>query len=229
MNPQTCHQQTEQPHDFPDLWRECVAADADWASLVRRVDPLLRSTLTALARSYGTYLTSDLLDELIQETYLRLLQKDRRGLRGCRAKSETTIRSYLRRVARSTLVDWLRARSALKRGAVVELHVGVEAGLAEDTELVELPSRAYSPIDAIYARELRSRFRSECRGVARPGGTALRDTWMTERMVVDGWNSREAANAVQLAPATVATVVGRMRRALRRRGLMMPARLNSRV
>lgn len=229
MNPQSYHQQSKQPYDFPVLWRRCVARDADWTSLVRRLDPMLRRTLAALGRSYGVYLTRDLLDEVIQETWLRLLQNDRRALRGCRGGTEATILTYLRRVARSALVDWLRARAALKRGALVEIGADLEAGLEEDAEAVELPSRVSDPADAIYAQQLRCRFRRECRGVARPGGTGLRDTWITERMVVDGWNPQEAADVVKLAPATVATVVGRMRRELRRRGLAMPARLNSRL
>ena len=169
---------------------------------------MLRRTLAALGRSYGVYLTRDLLDEVIQETWLRLLQNDRRALRGCRGGTEATILTYLRRVARSALVDWLRARAALKRGALVEIGADLEAGLEEDAEAVELPSRVSDPADAIYAQQLRCRFRRECRGVARPGGTGLRDTWITERMVVDGWNPQEAADVVKLAPATVATVVG---------------------
>lgn len=226
MNPQTHHQQCQESHDFPALWRQCVARDADWASLIRRVDPMLRSTLAGLGRSYGVYLSRDLLDEVIQETYVRLLQNDRRVLRGCRARSETTILSYLRRVARSTLIDWLRARRALKRGPAIELSIEAMDALAGDVDGFDVPSRAASPLDSIYARELRRRFRRECLCVARPGCTARRDMWITERMVVDGWNSREAARVVQLAPATVATVLSRMRRELRRRGLLMPARLS---
>ena len=227
MTPQTYHQQSKESPDFPALWRQCVARDAGWASLVRRVDPMLRSTLAGLGRSYGVYLNRDLLDEVIQETYVRLLQNDRRVLRGCRGQSETTILSYLRRVARSTLIDWLRARRALKRGPAIELSIDALGGLAENVDGFDVPSRASSPLDLIYAQELRRRFRRECGCVARPGGTARRDIWITERMVVDGWNSREAAHVVQLAPATVATVLSRMRRDLRRRGLLMPARLSS--
>lgn len=226
MNPQTYEQQSEESPDFPALWRQCVARDADWASLVRRVDPILRSTLSGLGRSYGVYLNRDLLDEVIQEMYVRLLQNDRRVLRGCRGRSETTILSYLRRVARSTLVDWLRARRALKRGAVVELSIEVLDSLTDPADCFDLAHRASNPLNAIYAEELRHRFRCECRSVARPGGTARRDTWITERMVVDGWNSSEAAHVVQLSPATVATVLSRMRRELRRKGLFVPSRLS---
>lgn len=226
MTPQTYHRQSKESHDFPALWRHCVARDADWTSLVRRVDPMLRSTLSGLGRSYGVYLNRDLLDDVIQETYVRLFQNDRRVLRGCRGRSEMTILSYLRRVARSTLIDWLRARRALKRGPAIELSIDALDGLAGEVDALAVPSRASSPLDAIHAQELRRRFRRECGCVARPGDTAGRDIWITERMVVDGWNSREAAHAVQLAPATVATVLCRMRRELRRRGLLMPARLN---
>ncbi len=229
MKPQTCDQQSKEPHDLPALWRQCVAQDADWASLVHRVDPMLRSTLAGLGRSYGLYLSRDLLDEVIQETYVRLLQNNRKVLRGCRGRSETTILAYLRRVARSTLIDWLRARWALKRGPAVELSIdALEAG-GEHAEVFDVPSHTSSPFDVIYTQELRRQFRRECWRVARPGNTAQRDAWITERMVVDGWNSHETAQAVQLAPATVATVLTRMRRNLRRRGLLMPARITSTV
>ncbi len=226
MNSQTCDQQSKESQDLATIWYRCVARDTDWASLVQRVDPMLRSTLAGLGRSYGVYLNRDLLDEVIQEIYVRLLRNDRRVLRGCRAESETTIRSYLRRVARSTLIDWLRARRALKRGPAAELSLDVLNGLADEVDGFEVPSRTSSPLDAIYARELRGRFRRECGCVANSGGTVWRDIWITERMVVDGWSSREAARVVQLAPATVATVLSRMRRELRRRGLFVPSRLN---
>ena len=225
MNPQTFDQQSEEPVDLTALWRHCVAGDADWASLIERVDPLLRRTLVALGQSYGVYVSRDLLDEMMQETYVRLLQNDRRVLRGCRGRSETTIRSYLRRVARSTLVDWMRNSRALKRGAYAELSIEALTGRAGDAQGFDVPSRASSPLDVIYVQELRRRFRRECRCVARHDETAGRDTFITERILVDGWNSRELARAVQLAPSTVATVFGRMRRELRRRGLLVPTRL----
>ncbi|MCY3966667.1 MAG: hypothetical protein OXG83_16730 [Acidobacteria bacterium] len=229
MNPKTNEHQCEESQEFPALWRGCAARDGDWAPLVQRVEPALRCALAGLGRSYGLRLTRDLLDEVVQETYLRLLQNNRRVLRGCKGRTETTIMSYLRRVARSALVDWLRARRALKRDPSAELSIDLREGPADGTDRLELPAAAASPFNDIYVRELRYHFRRECWCVASGRATGLRDTWITERMVVDGWSSHEAARAVQLAPATVATVIGRMRRDLQRRGLNVPGRLNSRA
>ena len=228
MNRQTEDSQGEESQDFAGLWRRCAACDADWEPLVRRVEPTLRSALAGLGRSYGVPLTRDLVDEVLQETYVRLFQNDRRVLRGCRGSSESTIMSYLRRVARSALIDWLRARRAVKRGPGTELSIDLQEGIQDETGSQELAGVATNPIDDIYVEELRGRFRRECWYVASPRGTALRDIWITERMVVDGWTSQEAANVVELAPATVATVITRMRRELRRKGLQVPGRLNSR-
>ena len=229
MNPKTNEHQCEESDEFPSLWRECAARDDDWAPLVKRVEPALRCTLVGLGRSYGLRLTRDLVDEVLQETYVRLLQNNRRVLRGCKGRTESTIMAYLRSVARSALVDWLRARRALKRDPAAELSLDLREGLADETAGLELPSAATNQFNDIYVRELRYRFRRECWCVASERATGLRDTWITERMVVDGWSSHEAASAVELAPATVATVIGRMRRELRRRGLKVPGRLNSRA
>lgn len=224
MGPKTSEIKSNEADDFPLLWRRCAACDADWAPLLRRVEPALRSALVGLGRSYGVRLTRDLLDEVVQETYVRLLQNDRRVLRGCNARSETRIMSYLRRVARSALIDWLRARRALKRDRRLELSIDTQEDAFEDSGGFDLPSSDQDPADGIYADQLRCRFRRECWYVASPRTTAIRDTWIAERMVVDGWTSSEAAHVVELAPATVATVISRMRRALREKGLRVPGR-----
>ena len=229
MNPKTNEDQCEESEKFPALWRGCVARDDDWAPLVQRVEPALRCTLAGLGRSYGLRMTRDLVDEVLQETYVRLLRNNRRVLRGCKGRTEATIMAYLRSVARSALVDWLRARRALKRDSAAELSIDLREGLADETDRLEFPRAATNPFNDIYVRELRHRFRRECWCVASERATGLRDTWITERMVVDGWSSHEAASVVELAPATVATVIGRMRRELRRRGLEVPGRLNSRA
>ncbi len=229
MNRKTNERECEESQEFPVLWRGCAAPDGDWAPLVQRVEPALRCMLVGLGRSYGLRLTRDLVDEVIQETYVRLLQNNRRVLRGCKGRTESTIMSYLRSVARSALVDWLRARRALKRDPAAELSIDLREGLADESDRLELPRAATSQFNDIYVQELRYRFRRECWCVASERTTGHRDTWITERMVVDGWSSHEAASAVELAPATVAMVISRMRRELRSRGLEVPGRLNSRA
>ncbi len=229
MNPQTNEHHDKESQELQALWHGCAAGDGDWAPLVQRVEPALRCALAALGQSYGLRLTRDLVDEVIQETYVRLLQNNRRVLRGCKGRTESTIMSYLRRVARSALVDWLRARRALKRDSASELSIDLPEVLAAEDDRLALPTAATNPFNDIYVRELRYRFRRECWCVASERATGLRDTWITERVVVDGWSSHEAADVVELAPTTVAMVIGRMRRELRRRGLEVPGRLNSRV
>ena len=223
MNPKTNEQQCD------EVIQETYVRLLHWAPLVQRVEPALRCTLVGLGRSYGLRLTRDLVDEVIQETYVRLLQNNRRVLRGCKGRTESTIMSYLRSVARSALVDWLRARRALKRDPAAELSIDLREALTDEADRLELPKAATNAFNDIYVQELRYRFRRECWCVASERATGLRDTWITERMVVDGWSSHEAASVVELAPATVATVISRMRRELRSRGLEVPGRLNSRA
>lgn len=229
MNPKTEEQQVEESQEFQAIWHRCTASEGDWAPLIQRVEPALRCALAGLGRTYGLRLTRDLVDEVLQETYVRLLQNNRRVLRGCKGRTESTIMAYLRSVARSALVDWLRARRALKRDPASELSLDFQDLLADEGDGLELPRAAANPFNDIYVRELRYRFRRECWCVVGERATGLRDTWITERMVVDGWSSHEAAGVVELAPATVAMVLSRMRRELRRRGLEVPGRLNSRA
>ncbi len=227
MSPRRNDIERDDSSDLACLWRECADCDADWGPLVDRLEPVLRQLLAAQAQSYGVPSTKDVVDEVVQETYLRLFQNNRKVLKECRGRSEMAIKSYLRRVARSALIDWMRSRGAKKRGRDTSISIDKPDPDADEFGDFDLADDTKHPLDAIYSQELRFRFRRECWRAASRRTTALRDAWITERIVIDGWTSREAARAVALPPATVATVLTRMRRELRRKGLHMPLRLNS--
>lgn len=152
----------------------------------------------------------DLLEELLQECYCRLLEHDRRVLRRCLHLEAPQIGSYLVKVGRSVALDWLRRRGADKRG-----HGKTHA--VDHDWLAELGSRQPTAERKLSAAETLASFWSECSRMMEATGNhanleVLRQAWIDQRP------SREIAADVGVATSTVDSLVCRMRRRLAERG-----------
>ena len=55
-------------------------------------------------------------------------------------------------------------------------------------------------------------------------GRVVRDGWIFERAVLDGWTSREIASRVDVSASSIDSLVHRMRRRLGAAGLAVPDR-----
>jgi len=120
--------------------------EAAWLAFVARFQPLIAGSIFRVTRRYGS-LSPALVDDLIQETYLRLCKDDCHALRAFEARHEEAILGYLKVIATSVALDYFRARSTQKRREEVENNgtlpdVGVPSTTIEQSALLrELDQR----------------------------------------------------------------------------------------
>jgi RNA polymerase sigma-70 factor, ECF subfamily len=94
-------------------------SEAAWTSFVQRFQPLIAASILRVAGRYGQPRPA-LIDDLIQETYLRLCKNDYKTLRNFRAQHDEAIFGYIKVIAVSVALDHFRARATEKRNGEVE-------------------------------------------------------------------------------------------------------------
>src|SRR5215467_2458789 len=88
----------------------CLSRPEDqkiWQGFVRRIQPLIANVIINTLRRWREPSPS-LVDDLIQETYLKLFANDRKALRGIKNEYENTILGYLKVVASNVTRDHFR-------------------------------------------------------------------------------------------------------------------------
>src|SRR5262245_6839989 len=92
-----------------ELLHECLGSDDQerWERFVRRTQPLIANVIINTLRRWREP-TPSLVDDLIQETYLKLFANDRKALRGIKNEYENTIFGYLKVVASNVTRDHFR-------------------------------------------------------------------------------------------------------------------------
>lgn len=100
------------------LVRECAGSkDADaWVEFIRRFQPVIAAAVLRTARPFGEP-PRQLLDDLVQDTYLKLCENDSRLLRSFQPRGEDSIFGYLKVVAANVAHDHFKSALAGKRGA----------------------------------------------------------------------------------------------------------------
>jgi len=102
-------------------------SNAAWTSFVHRFQPLIASSVARVVRRYGAP-SPALIDDLTQDTFLRLCKENCRNLREFRAQHDEAIFGYLKVIATSVALDHFRARATHKRrGEVADDGSGLEA------------------------------------------------------------------------------------------------------
>jgi len=101
-----------------ELVRECAGArDTElWAEFIRRFQPVIAAAVLRTARQRGEP-SRQLLDDLIQDTYLKLCENESRLLRSFQPRHEDSIYGYLKVVAANVVHDHFKSALAGKRGA----------------------------------------------------------------------------------------------------------------
>lgn len=159
-----------------DVVNACLEtpSEAAWEDFVRCFQPDITATVAYVVRYYR-YPDLSLIDDLIQETYLRFCRDGQRVLRTVRGWESNAIRAYLKQTAEWVARDHFRSSTAKKRG-----------GGREDEVLEMDPvSGNTSPEDLALLAEI-EQFLKE--NVKRPRDLAI------YRMVrVQGFNAREVA------------------------------------
>ncbi len=86
-----------------------------WYEFIRRFHPLISGVIARTAMRWTT-VSADLIDDLVQETYIKLCTEERRQLREFRSRHENALYGYLKTVALNVTVDYFKNRWAVKRG-----------------------------------------------------------------------------------------------------------------
>jgi len=96
----------------------CVAAPDEvvWTEFIRRFHPLISTVVLRTARQWGEPVPS-LIDDLTQETYLKLCADNCRLLRNFHSQYPRAIFGFLKVVAANVVHDHFKASRAAKRGA----------------------------------------------------------------------------------------------------------------
>jgi len=84
-----------------------------WEEFVGRTQPLIANVIINTLRRWCEPQPS-LVDDLIQETYFKLFDKDRKALRGLRNEYENTIFAFLKRVASNAACDHGRGQKGVE-------------------------------------------------------------------------------------------------------------------
>jgi RNA polymerase sigma-70 factor (ECF subfamily) len=92
-----------------DLLNLCLSSDGQehWREFVRRTQPLIASVVINTIRRWKEP-SPTLVDDLIQDTYVRLFAADRKALRSIKNEYENTIFGYLKVVASNIVRDHFR-------------------------------------------------------------------------------------------------------------------------
>lgn len=212
-----------------DLVHRC-ATDRDantWQEFQNRFDRPLAMGVWRTLQRFDARISQDEHQDLLQETYCRLLEAQGRRLRSCRGEVEGAISAYLGRVAESVVVDYLRGRNAAKRGGgvVVEPRRSSGADLADG-----LSDPRRSPEERLLLRERHTRFLARCTKLVGKR-TPQRDMQVLYLAFFEGWTSREICNRVGqgMKPSTVDSLIHRLRKRLAALGIDVPRRRSSRV
>ncbi len=99
-----------------ELIAACMQADSEaaWRQLVLEFQPVIASVLVRIVRRYGDQNLA-LVDDLVQETFLRLCRDNCKVLRQFEHRHETSIFGFIKVIAASVATDHFRALNAQKR------------------------------------------------------------------------------------------------------------------
>jgi RNA polymerase sigma-70 factor, ECF subfamily len=96
-------------------------SESAWELFVQMFQPIIGSSIARVASRFSSP-NPALIDDLTQETFLRLCRDNARVLRGFQARHDNAIFGYIKVIATSIALDHFRARSAQKRASEVPAH-----------------------------------------------------------------------------------------------------------
>lgn len=100
-----------------ELLQYCLgtADETGWSEFVGRIQPLIASVVGRTLHRW-TYPQPYVVDDLVQETYLRLCANHCKGLRECEFADDNALFGYLKVVASNVVQDHFRTKCSQKRG-----------------------------------------------------------------------------------------------------------------
>src|SRR5579859_1167312 len=100
-----------------ELLRVCLATGTEslWNDFVRTYQPMIASVIIKTLRRWGQP-DATLVDDLVQETYLKLCSNNFRALREIQSDHENAVFGFIKVVASNVVPDHHRKSSSQKRG-----------------------------------------------------------------------------------------------------------------
>ncbi|HEX7285278.1 MAG TPA: sigma-70 family RNA polymerase sigma factor [Candidatus Angelobacter sp.] len=101
-----------------ELLQLCLASEDEalWLEFVRRFQPLIARVIVKRVRR-RTIPHPSLVDDLVQETYLKLCANQRKALREFECDHENALFGFLKKVAHNVVEDHFRSSYSQKRGS----------------------------------------------------------------------------------------------------------------
>lgn len=108
-----------------ELVRACAGSkdECAWSELIRRFHGVIAAAVLRTARRWGEPSRAQL-DDLIQDTYLKLCEDDCRLLRSFQPRHQDSIYGFLKVVAANVVHDHFKGVRAIKRGAGQTIAIG---------------------------------------------------------------------------------------------------------
>jgi RNA polymerase sigma-70 factor (ECF subfamily) len=124
-----------------ELLKACLETGSvvAWTAFVQRFQPLIASSVSNVVRRYGSSNPS-LIDDLVQESFLRLCRDNCRCLRDFHAQHEEAIFGYIKVIATSVALDHFRGRTTQKRRGEVDADA---AGLEPSTSSASIENAVW--------------------------------------------------------------------------------------
>jgi len=141
--------------------------ESDWSEFIRRFHPLIARVVMRVARNWGE-LSPQALDDLIQETYLKLCADRKRLLQNFKPAHEDAIYGYIKVFTANLAHDHFKASRSEKRG-------GSALPTSIDSDNPGPRARGSSSEEAIIERGILIQQVDACVRAISPGPNAERD------------------------------------------------------
>jgi len=112
-----------------ELAKVCASSGevAEWNELLRRCAPVASIAVARTARIWLGSVTPSIIEEIVQEVFLKLCEQERRILRDFEPRGDDSFLGLVRTVSASVANDYFRRQYSTKRGGKV-VTVAIEDG-----------------------------------------------------------------------------------------------------
>jgi|SRR5215467_6506457 len=142
-----------------ELLHLCLGSEDQglWQQFVRRTQPLIANVIINTLRRWREP-TPSLVDDLIQETYLKLFANDRKALRGIKNEYENTIFGFLKVVAANATHDHFRhAQNKVSEVELIDQTVPPSPNGFDRIEFTRLKDKIQERLQGLASSETYSR------------------------------------------------------------------------
>lgn len=188
-----------------ELAQVCArSADAaEWEEFLRRTTPLASLVVARVARLWINRSTPALVNDIVQEVFLKLCEQERRILRQFEPRGEDSFLGFLRIVTTSVANDYFRRLHSAKRGGKV-----VTAQFAGDgaPSSISNPSESAAVVQSVLLGQLDSLLRGAPEAVSDP------DRYLFWLYYLQGLTAGEISSlpSVELSPKGVESALRRV-------------------